>query len=136
MDVDSEVAVVLNKGILDDNGSFPEILHQDAIVHILRDLTIGYLYRHGKLLQENKRVLKQSLRPFRATTENSAALVTFYDAVLNNERGIIEMGPKPALRVINLAVFEPKSIPLVHFGVHMLDLQIVVFVFAKLVSIQ
>ena len=49
VDVDAKVAVVLNKGILDDNGAFPKVLYQYAIVHILSDLTIGYLYRHRKL---------------------------------------------------------------------------------------
>ena len=91
-------------------------------MHILSDLTIGYLYRHRELFQEKKGVRQQGLRFFRTTAEKATALVTFYYAVLNNERCIVQVSTKPALRVIDLAVFKSKRVPFVHFLVHVLNL--------------
>ena len=91
-------------------------------MHIMSYLTIGYLYRHRELFKEKKGVGQQSLRFFRTAAEKTAALVTFYYAVLNNERCIVQVSTKPALRVINLAVFKSKRVPFVHFLVHVLDL--------------
>ena len=38
--VDAKVAVVLNQGPLDNHRAFPEVLHQDTVVHVLLDQAV------------------------------------------------------------------------------------------------
>ena len=97
MDVDPEVAVVLHQRPLYDDRAFPEVLHEHAVVHVLRDFAADHLDAHGELLEEVVGVLHQIHWLFWAPAEDAAALVALHDAVVQLEGSVEKVSAKAAL---------------------------------------
>ena len=76
------------------------------------------------------------MRLLRTATEDTSALISFHNAVLDNEACVVEISTEAAFRVLYLAILDSKGVPPVDFIVQVGHFQIVPLVLAQLIAVQ
>lgn len=136
MNINPKIAIVLHQTVFNDDGTFPKILHEDPIMHIVRNTTILQLDRHGKFLEEKYGVRDQILRLFRTGNKNSPTLIALDCTSIHDKACVKKTDPKSVFRVFKLTVLDREYILFVRFVVNAMKFAIIHLIFLKFVSIN
>ena len=135
MNVHPKVAIVYHKTVFNNYRSFPKILHEHSVVHVVRNATILQLYGHWEFLEEKDGIWDQICRLFRTSYKNSTTLVALYGAPIHNKTRIKQAYSKAIFRIFKLAIFNLEYILFVRLVVNTMKFAIICLVLLEFVSV-